>query len=215
MMEFSFTCARFTAEAHKTINTGRMRSRVKIEDGSWHRSVDLDALRRETMGVSATYFFNNRKYARAAAYCFSKYQRRSAGSALAGFSIVNYDFTIDPEKLEQQQIQEFEKIGVTHVRYTDYCLTGGYAHNWVLSRKFLLNATALVGAGVKHIHSTQSRPSDNNGALRMNGIMALTFNHKRYFASVQADAITSMYISGKRHFGYTIAQLIAVFGIRF
>ncbi len=216
MIEFSFTCARFTAEAHKTTNTGRMRARVKLEGGDWRRGSDLDALQRKSMGVSATYFFNNRKYAQAAAYCFSKFQRRSAGSALAGFSINNYDFLIDPEGLTEQQYMEFEKIGVSHVRYTDYCLMGGYAHNWVLNPKLLLNLTALAGTGVKHIHSTSALPSANSGALRMTGKLALTYNFKRYFASFQANVGTSMYFASKqRHFGYTIASLTAVLGIRF
>ena len=113
MMEFSFTCARFTAEAHKITNTGRMSTRIKLDGGEWKKGEKLDALRRESMGVSATYFFNNRKYARAAAYCYSKFQRRSAGSALAGFSIVNYDFKVDTEKLTPDQAQKFEYEGVT------------------------------------------------------------------------------------------------------
>ena len=60
MMEFSFTCARFTAEAHKITNTGRMSTRIKLDGGEWKKGEKLDALRRESMGVSATYFFNNR-----------------------------------------------------------------------------------------------------------------------------------------------------------
>ena len=215
MMEFSFTCARFTAEIHKTINTSRMSNRVKIKGGDWHRSENMNALRRESMGLSATYFFNNKKYARAAAYCYSKYQRRSAGSALAGFSIVNYDFKVDTEELTPEQLLEFEDVGATHMRYTDYCLTGGYAHNWVLNPKFLLNATGLVGAGVKHIHSTVSNPSDNSAAFKMGGKLALIYNHKMFFSSILTNVNTSMYISGKHHFSYTIADFIAVFGIRF
>lgn len=215
MMEFSFTCARFTAEAHKITNTGRMSTRVKLDGGEWKKGEKLDALRRESMGVSATYFFNNRKYARAAAYCYSKFQRRSAGSALAGFSIVNYDFKVDTEKLTPEQAQKFEYVGVAHMRYTDYCLRGGYAHNWVLGSKFLLNVTALAGMGVKHIHSTKYMASGNNGALVAGGNFALTYNHKRYFASLQSNVNTSLYITGKRHFGYTVADFTTVFGIRF
>lgn len=215
MMEFSFTCARFTAEAHKITNTGRMSTRIKLDGGEWKKGEKLDALRRESMGVSATYFFNNRKYARAAAYCYSKFQRRSAGSALAGFSIVNYDFKVDTEKLTPDQAQKFEYVGVAHMRYTDYCLRGGYAHNWVLGSKFLLNVTALAGMGVKHIHSTKYMASGNTGALVAGGNFALTYNHKRYFACLQSNINTSLYIAGKRHFGYTVADFTTVFGIRF
>ena len=218
MLEFSFTCARFTAEIHKTSNTGRMRSRIKLGGNDWQKGESLaaDAIRRRTLGGSATYFFNNRKYARAAAYCFSKYQLISAGSALAGFSVDNHDFKINADALSEEQAARFADINfVDHIRYTDYCLSGGYAYNWVISRKFLLNVTGMVGAGVKHIHSTSGRPSDNSGALKLSGNFALTFNHKRYFASLQSDVKTSLYFAGKGHFGYTIADITAVLGLRF
>lgn len=216
-LEFSFTCARFTAEVHKITNHGSMRSRVKMDGGDWHKSDKLavDAVRRETKGLSASYFFNNKKYARAAAYCYSKFQKRSAGSALAGLAIDNYDFKVDMERLTPEQAEGLVEAGVPHVRYTDYCLSGGYAYNWVMSRKFLLNVTGIVGGGVKHIHSTGGRPSDNSGALKLTGSFALTFNHKRYFASIIGNANTSMYISGKEHFGYSIYDFTAVLGIRF
>lgn len=214
-LEFSFTCARFTAEMHKTTNSGRMDTRVKTAGSDWERGDKLRALRRESMGVSALYFFNNRKYARAAAYCYSKFQRRSAGSALAGFSICNFDFKIDPEQFTPSQAEVFADFGIEHVRYTDYCLKGGYAYNWVLGRKFLLNLTGTVGAGVKHVHSTKHMASNNTGALIFGGNFALTYNHKRYFASLQSNINTSLYVSSKRHFNYTIADLTAVLGIRF
>ncbi|MBQ9216892.1 MAG: DUF4421 family protein [Muribaculaceae bacterium] len=215
MIEFSFTCARFNVEARKTTNTGRMSTRYKLNSGSWQRGSKLDAMRRETMGVSAAYFFNSYKYARAAAYCFSKYQRRSAGSALAGFSIINYDFRLDTAQLTQEQIELYNEVGVAHVRYTDYCLKGGYAYNWVINRKLLFNVTAMAGGGVKHVHTTQFHHSHNIGALNLSGSLALTYNHKRFFASLQTAANTSLYISGDYHFGYTISDLTAVLGIRF
>lgn len=215
MMEFSFTCARFTAEIHKATNTSRMSNRLKHDGGSWQRGERMNALRRESMGLSATYFFNNKKYARAAAYCYSKYQKRSAGSALAGFSIVNYDFKVDTEALTPEQLIEYQDIGATHMRFTDYCATGGYAHNWVLNSKLLLNATGLVGAGVKHIHSTMGAPSSNSGAIKMGGKLALVYNHKMFFASLLTSVNTSLYIASSHHFSYTIADFSAVFGIRF
>ncbi len=213
--EFSFTCARFAAEAYIATNTGRMSTRLKTGGGNWQRHEKLRALRRKSMGGSATYFFNNRKYARAAAYCFSKYQRRSAGSALAGFSIINYDFKIDKDQLTPEQAYDFEQVGMGHIRYTDYCLKGGYAYNWVMNSKFLFNITATAGAGVKHIHSTETMASGNNGALIAGGSFALTYNHKRFFASLNGNANTSLYITGDFHFSYTIANITTVLGIRF
>lgn len=215
MLEFSFTCARFTAEAHKTTNTGRMKSRIKLKGGDWHRGDMLNAMRRESMGMSATYFFNNKKYARAAAYCYSKYQLRSAGSFLAGFSIDNYDFKIDTQLLTPDQAQEFAKAGVSHMCYTEYCLATGYAYNWVINPKLLFNATGTVGTGLKHIHSSEFYEASNRWALNPRGSFALTYNHKRFFASLQTNVSTSVNINKDWYFDYTIADFSTVFGIRF
>lgn len=215
MMEFSFTCARFSAEAHKTVNTGRMRSRIKLNGGSWHRGEKMNALHRKSKGLSATYCFNNKKYARAAAYCYSKFQRRSAGSVLAGFSIDNYDFKVDTELLTPEQTIEFERVGASHMSYTDYCLAAGYGFNWVINSRWLFNATGMVGTGIKHIHATEFREADNSGALKLSGDFALTYNHNRYFASLQSNVNTSIYINHGQHFDYTVANFSTVFGIRF
>lgn len=215
MLEFSFTCARFTAEAHKTTNTGFMRSRVQINGGSWQRGTKMNALRRETKGLSATYFFNNKKYARAAAYCYSKYQLRSAGSAAMGFSIDNYDFKVDAQLLTPEQAEKFYQVGVSHLSYTDYCLSGGYAYNWVINPKLLFNATGIVGVGYKHIHASEFREAGNGWALNPGGNFALTYNHKRFFASLQTNVSTSVFFGGERRFDYTVADFTTVFGIRF
>ena len=215
MMEFSFTCARFTAEFRKTKNYGSMKSRFKPKGGKWQNDDKITALQRETMGFSATYFFNNRKYARAAAYCYSKFQRRSAGSPLAGLSIINYDFDIDYEKLEPAEIEELKRLNVGHVRYTDYCLRGGYAYNWVMNSKFLLNVTGMLGGGVKHIHSTEIQPSANTGALHLSANVAITYNHRRFFASVQSNVNTSLNFEKDATYDYTIGDLTAVLGLRF
>ena len=214
-MEFSFTCARFTAEVHKSTNSGKMNTRIKLAGSDWVRGEKMRALRRETKGLSATYFFNSSRYARAAAYCYSKYQRRSAGSPLVGLSVDYHDFKVDAKELTEEQSQRFEEWQVSRVRYTDYCLSGGYAYNWVINRKLLLNATGVVGGGLKHIYSADSRPSTNSGALKLTGNFALTYNHKRYFASLQTNVNSNMYLTGSRHFSYTTVDLTTVFGIRF
>lgn len=215
MIEFSFTCARFTAEAHKTTNTGAMRSRIKVNGGKWQRGDKMSAMRRESKGLSATYFFNNKKYARAAAYCYSKFQRRSAGSVLAGFSIDNYNFKIDTQLLTPDQAQEIERVGMTQLHFTDYCLCAGYAYNWVINSKLLFNATGIIGSGLKHVHETASREADNRWALSPSGCFALTYNHKRYFASIQTNVRTCVHIYGSSHFSYTVSDFTSVVGIRF
>lgn len=216
LLEFSFTCARFSAEIFKRTNTGRMSTHIKLAgESSWQSGDKLYALQRRTWGLTAYYYFNNRKYARAAAYCYSKYQLRSAGSAIAGLTIIKHKFTIDPNELTERQAEVIERANLSAMIFTDYCLSGGYAHNWVLSKTLLLNATGAVGAGVKHIYRTETSPSSNSGALNVRARLALTFNRSRYFASLQGLLNSSTFFGGSYRFSYLTADFNAVFGIRF
>ena len=85
----------------------------------------------------------------------------------------------------------------------------------MINRKLLFNVTAMAGGGVKHVHTTQYHHSHNIGALNLSGSLALPYNHKRFFASLNGNANTSLYITGDLHFSYTIANITTVLGIRF
>ena len=106
-VDFSFTCARFTADAYYMENRGTTTAWFTDKDsGNKWKFKEFGGLYRKSYGLSAYYFFNNRRYAQAAAYCFSKYQKRSAGSFIAGISIQHRDmgFKLDefPEEVRNQ-----------------------------------------------------------------------------------------------------------------
>ena len=71
--DFSFTCARFTADAYYWENRNDMNVIYKHENNNDGRhKIRQSGLDRKAMGLTAYYFFNNRRYAQAAAYCYSK-----------------------------------------------------------------------------------------------------------------------------------------------
>lgn len=145
-VDFSFTCARFTADAYYWENNNDINAtyRIKSLDNVTHK-VRQSGVSRKAMGLTAYYFFNNKRYAQAAAYCFSKYQKRSAGSWLAGFSLQHYDVKLDVEKLSEDVRPYFStQADAPRILYNDYCLLFGYGHNWVLSPKWLLNFTITL-----------------------------------------------------------------------
>lgn len=71
-LDFSFTCARFSADAYYMENTRPatvlIKDKVSGEKMTFH---DFGGFQRKSYGMSAYYIFNNRRYAQAAAYCFS------------------------------------------------------------------------------------------------------------------------------------------------
>ena len=96
--DFSFTCARFSVEVYGSKNEGLTRLR---RFGDVKGRVDFEGLTRDCRGLDVFYIFNHRKYSQAAAYCYSKIQRRSAGSFIAGLLVSEQDITLDFSKLPE------------------------------------------------------------------------------------------------------------------
>ena len=81
--DISFETSRFSFEAYKSRNDGK----VNIQRFGDYRNgrdpgVSFMGLSRKSSGFDLYYFFNNRKYSQAAAYSYSKIQKRSALAAV-------------------------------------------------------------------------------------------------------------------------------------
>ena len=92
---FQFTCALFAAEFyHSTNNGGTIIRKFKYPGGAYY-NIDLPGLQLKSYGADAYFFFNNKKYSHAAAYCYSKIQKKSAGSLIAGVTLSRQSVGVD------------------------------------------------------------------------------------------------------------------------
>ena len=219
-VDFSFTCARFTADAYYWENNNDINITYKIKnvegiDNGLHK-LRQSGVSRKAMGLTAYYFFNNRRYAQAAAYCFSKYQKRSAGSWLAGFSLQHFDVKFDVEKMSEDMRPYFPtQADAPRTLYNDYCLLFGYGYNWVLGSKWLLNVTATpyVGYRYNHFHVDDNMPSALSLNMRIR--MGAVYNHKQYFVGLQSSADHHRYKSHTSRLISSTLDFSVLGGIRF
>jgi hypothetical protein len=216
-VDFSFTCARFTADAYYWENQNDINVYYvdKNTDNERHK-IRQSGVSRKAMGLTAYYFFNNRRYAQAAAYCFSKYQRRSAGSWLAGFSLQHFDVSFDVEKFSDEVREYFPtQDAAPRILYNDYCLLFGYGYNWVLNPKWLLNVTATpyIGYRYNHFHYDDQMPSALS--LNMRVRMGAVYNHKKYFVGIQSFADHHRYKSHYTRLVNSTIDFSVLAGIRF
>lgn len=215
--EFSFTCARFTADAYywenqNDINVIYTDKNLDDERHKFRQS----GISRKAMGLTAYYFFNNRRYAQAAAYCFSKYQKRSAGSFLAGFSLQHYDVKADGDLLAPEaQAYIPEGTAPPRILYNDYCVLVGYGYNWVLGKKWLLNITATPYLGYRH--NILHQPGEKQGTISLNlrGRIGVVYNHKNFFMGLQGCADHHRYKKDDSRLVNSMLQFTALAGIRF
>jgi hypothetical protein len=216
-VDFSFTCARFTADAYYWENNNDINAtyRIKSLDNVTHK-VRQSGVSRKAMGLTAYYFFNNKRYAQAAAYCFSKYQKRSAGSWLAGFSLQHYDVKLDVEKLSEDVRPYFStQADDPRILYNDYCVLFGYGYNWVVNKKWLLNFTGTPYIGYRYNHFHQGDNMVSAVSINMRARIGAVYNHKQYFVGLQSFADHHRYKSKISRLVNSTLDFNALVGIRF
>ena len=216
-VDFSFTCARFAADAYFWENNNDINAtyRIKSLDNVRHKARQ-SGVSRKAMGLTAYYFFNNRRYAQAAAYCFSKYQKRSAGSWLAGFSLQHYDVKLDVEKLSEDVRPYFPtQADAPRILYNDYCLLFGYGHNWVLGPKWLLNFTITPYIGYRYNHFPNAYDRASNFSLNCRARTAAVYNHRQFFLGFQGYADHHRFKSKYSRLVNSVIEFSLLCGVRF
>ena len=216
-VDFSFTCARFTADAYYMENRGTTTAWFtdRVTGDKWTIK-EFGGLYRKSYGMSAYYFFNNRRYAQAAAYCFSKYQKRSAGSFIAGFCLQHRDLGFKVDELPpeaQAQIPEGDEM--PHFLYNDYCLLAGYGHNWVIGPKWLINLTVAPYVGYRHLLETLHEDRASAWSINLRARMGVVYNHKKFYVGLQNFGDFYRFKSERHHFIGTLLDVSTLVGIRF
>lgn len=198
-IELGFNCARFNAELTFTSNTGGTYVRTfgdynKVENHNHISRIFFPGTKSTIFNASIFYFFNNRKYANGAAYTFSKLQKKSAGSFIAGFNYNSQNMTLNfgllPEQLLPYYVWNLTRL---KFHYSEYCLLGGYGYNWVTNKHLLYNITILPSIGITNCaednHDSGSNTLALNGQLRM----SLTYNLNDFFICMIAKGAVQWY----------------------
>ena len=178
---------------------------------------DFDNIDHNAFSGEIYYFLNNKKYSQAAAYCYSKYQLKSAGSAIFGFAFnnqkVNIDFTDLPISMKEYlpDIAPYYRF-----KFADYAAIAGYGHNWVLSpRRWLANLTVLPSIGYRHSYAGSSEGSKDMVAMNLKMRFSFVYNHKALFASLNGRFDGDWFFNKDYSFFNTMESLSLIVGCRF
>lgn len=218
--DFNFTCSRFAVNywSQKIDGGARIRKFGRYEQG--HRlnfkfhDIDVD-----DSHFDIYYVLNNKKYSRAASYCFSKYQMKSAGSWLIGFNYDRHNLRLDFNNLPADMLDALPTLQREyHFQSSDYCLLAGYAHNWVLSpKKWVANLTIMPSLGYKHTANEGNSEIDYRRMLSANlmGMGSIVFNHKALFVSMQVTFNGFLNTTKNLTFFNSTQHAVFISGIRF
>jgi len=215
---FDFTCSRFSINYSKISSSGGM---ILTHLGDYNDNhdfrYDFNDVDMNTTSLDAYYFFNNKRYSHAAAYSFSKYQLRTAGTAIVGLSLAEQNISMDFSSLPTEML---EYLPLENPRYTfhhrDIAALGGYGRNWVLKpRRWLLNLTATGAIGYKRTSEDATDGKRDMVANNYKLSFSAVYNHRKLFASAQANFNGYLYYNSNfTHFN-TFSSLTLIVGMRF
>lgn len=220
--DFNFNCSLIALDAYYSKNTGTT-SILRL--GNYYKDYNIfDADYRfsgvtlEAYGLDLYYFFNNKRYSQGAAYSYSKYQKKSAGSFIGGLTIsrqnVKMDFNLLPDEIIDELPSDKRNY---HINYNDYCVMLGYGYNWVFRKNWLLNATAIPCFGFNHsLNDSDGQDSERDlFSLNVKTKLSLVYNHNRFFYSLNGKYDGHFYKSSKYRFINSYSNVSIVAGFRF
>jgi len=217
---FDFTCSRFSINYQSVSSTGGM---IITQFGDYndghrlhHKFSDCS---NDSKTFDAYWFFNHYRYSQAAAYSYSKYQLRNAGTALVGFNFAEQHLRMNFGSLPADML-EYSPLenNVYQSEYRSYCVMGGYSYNWALKpRRWLINATVMAAVGYRELFNTEgNRDTKTQVANNFKINLAAVYNHKALFASFTTRAQGFInYNSGDMTHLNTIISFTASVGMRF
>lgn len=148
-------------------------------------------LKTSVIGLNTHYIFNYKRFSYRAAYVQNEYQKKSAGSALAGISIYRFGIDADsgviPSDISDYGL--FNNSRFNRSRIFSLAVNAGYAYTRVLKKHFFITAALIGGIGSNWTSLTDERLNieDKKTNWQINGTLRLAagYNSKRYFAGLQ------------------------------
>ena len=179
--DFSFTCSRFSFEAYKHRNSRSVTGYIRdLQQNNGYNFRDAGGVTHKSHGMNLWYFFNHMKYSQGAAYTYSKIQRRSAGSWIAGLLYSNQDLDIDFNNDDNA-----DNPFTYRYHYREFNLLGGYAYNWVFHSGWLFNITVAPTIGFKHSFLHSIGGEDDHLSASFKGRLGLVRNKGNFFYAMQ------------------------------
>ena len=193
-INFAFNCQLFGAEFY--INNNDITTNItSISNGGQtiRPHVKFDGISNDRWGFDIYYFLNNKRYSQAAAFSYSKLQRRSQGSWYFGLSFCNQRYNFEFSRLPQEVLDYLPKSWDTYnygVNTNTFSIKAGYGYNWVLGPHWLLaiSESPTVGYRTGHVNSWLKNSLGINNILRFSAV----YNYKHLFLGMVGHINTSL-----------------------
>lgn len=185
---FGFNCALFSAELSWISNDVSTRiKRFGTHNHIKHYDIPFTGLNTNIFSLNILYALNNKRYSRAAAFNYSKIQKRSQGSFFFGFSYwtQNFKFNFDelPDYMKQDLPTEWADYNYRYnVVNKNYSLIAGYGYNWVFAPHWLLGVAESPVFGIKDGFINSDNTSKLTFSMYNQFRASVVWNNRHWFA---------------------------------
>ncbi|MGX5817426.1 DUF4421 domain-containing protein [Chitinophaga lutea] len=141
-------------------------------------------------GLNVQYIFNADRFSYRAAFLQNEYQKKSAGSLMAGGEIFSWDVQGDSSLVpfEMREMGFFEGSPFKRTRAVGIAANIGYAYTLVIRKHFFITASLLASGGVNQtiFRFSDGRPSDKGWGWLFNNTVrfAAGYNSSKFFAGI-------------------------------
>lgn len=195
----SFYLRRLTINIYSGIYSGYYLENPNTEIKNWPEGkyYTRSDIKTTTFGVNCFYVFNSEKYSNKATFVQNEWQKKSAGSFIAGGTIllnkVQADSSLIPANLNTEGF--FKDADVTHYVHSYVGSEAGYTFTMVLKKRLFFNFSIMGGLGVgKTVMTPINSPelSEVKMNVTLHNSAGLGYNSQRFFAGFSyANIITS------------------------
>lgn len=182
-------------------------------------------IRQSTLGFSSVYIFNNDKFSYRASFTQDAWQKKSAGSWLAGgyatYFTVRGDSSLIPTALDSL----FENtLQIKQGNFVDIGLQGGGVYTLVIGKHFFATISGVVGFGASIVKNGLEIPPDNEleqhskvgPGYSIQARYAMGYNSKRNYFGFSYNNETSWSAQSESdRFGWSVGNFRLNFAHRF
>lgn len=160
----------------------------RLSNGLPQKAVSFrpDIINRD-LGLTMQYIFNDKRFSYRAAFLQNDYQKKSAGSFIAGGEIFVWEMRGDSSLIPSTALQDgfFNALPFTRTSQLSAAVNAGYAYTLVIAKHFFITAslTASIGANRTVFRFSDGRPRDNGYGWQLNNTVrfAAGYNSSEYY----------------------------------
>lgn len=201
-LNFGFSCSLIAADFFFISNdVGTRITRFGPPGNVTDPDLDFNSINTSTWGVDAYYFFNHKNYSQAAAFSFSKIQKKTSGTLFAGFTYFsqnyNFDFNNTPDYIKKELPKSWTDYYYRVLNH-NYALKVGYAYNIVLPHDWLIGLSEAPTLGVRTGYISDPSLSKTTFSFSNRFKASAVYNHGNWFVGVVGDFDTGL-VYDKEH----------------